>query len=116
MEYQPVYDRLVQAARAKELVHYGELAKMLGIDMDDPYFGARVGKVLGRISEDEIAAGRPMISAIVVSKDTMLPGHGFFNLGQELRQTLPGEDEIEFAVRQIKRVHNYWSQEAMTSP
>ena len=116
MESQPVYDRLVQAARAQELVHYGELAKMLGIDMDDPYFGARVGKVLGRISEDEIAAGRPLISAIVVSKDTMLPGHGFFNLGQELHQTLAGEDEIGFAVRQIKRVHNYWSQEAMTSP
>lgn len=109
MEYQPVYDRLVQAARSREFVHYGELAKMLGIDTDDPYFGARVGKVLGRISEDEIAAGRPIISAIVVSKDTMLPGSGFFNLGQELRQTLPSEDEIAFAVRQIKRVHDYWS-------
>lgn len=108
MEYQPVYDRLVQAARAKELVHYGELAKMLGIDMDDPYFGARVGKVLGRISEDEIAAGRPMISAIVVSKDTMLPGHGFFNLGQQMRQVDPGEDEIGFAVRQIRLVHEHW--------
>ena len=116
MDHPAMYERLVKAARAGEFVHYGELAKMLGIDMDDPYFGARVGRVLGRISEDEVAAGRPMISAIVVSKDTMLPGHGFFNLGQELRQTLPGEDEIGFAVRQIKRVHNYWSQEAVTSP
>lgn len=108
MENQAVYDRLVEAARTGEFVHYGELAKMLGIDPDNPHFGAQVGKVLGRISEDEIAAGRPMISAIVVSKDTMLPGHGFFNLGQELRRTQPDEDEIGFAVRQIKRVHEFW--------
>lgn len=109
MNDQAVYERLVRAARGGELVFYGELAKMLGIDMDNPHFGAQVGKVLDRINEDETAAGRPMISAIVVSRDTMLPGTGFFKLGQELRQTNPGEDEIGFAVRQIKRVHHYWS-------
>ncbi len=116
MEHQAVYERLVKAARAGEFVHYGELAKMLGIDMDNPHFGALVGKPLDRINEDEAAAGRPMISAIVVGKDTMLPGAGFFKLGQELRQTLPGEDEIGFAIRQIKRVHEYWSREAVSSP
>ena len=109
MEHQAVYERLVQAARAREFVHYGELAKMLSIDMDNPHFGAQVGKVLGRISEDEVASGRPMISAIVVSKDNMLPGSGFFKLGQELHRVEPGEDEIGFAIRQIKRVHEYWS-------
>ena len=109
MEHQAVYDRLVQAARAREFVHYGELATMLGIDMDNPHFGAQVGKVLGGISEDEVAAGRPMISAIVVSKDDMLPGSGFVKLGQELHKVDPGEDEIGFAVRQIKRVHDYWA-------
>ena len=108
MEHQAVYERLVKAARASEFVHYGELAKMLGIDLENPHFGAQVGKVLDRINGDEAAAGRPMISAIVVSKDTMLPGPGFFKLGQELRQTLPGEDEIGFAIRQIKLVHEYW--------
>ncbi len=108
MEHQAVYERLVQAARVREFVHYGELAKMLGIDMDNPHFGAQVGKVLGQISEDEVAAGRPMISAIVVSRDTMLPGHGFFTLGQQLRQTDPGEDDMAFAIRQIRRVHDFW--------
>ena len=109
MEHQAVYDRLIQAARAREFVHYGELGKMLGLDMDNPHFATLVGKVLDRINEDESAAGRPMISAIVVSKETMLPGSGFFNLGQELRQVLPGEDEMGFAIRQMKRVHDYWS-------
>lgn len=116
VNYQPVYDRLVRAARAKEFVHYKELAKLVGIDTDNPHFAAQVGKILGAISEDEVAAGRPMLSAIVVSKDTMLPGRGFFNIGEELRQTEPGEDEVGFAVRQIKRVHDYWSLEGTTSP
>lgn len=109
MEHRAVYQRLVRAARAREFVHYGELAKLLGIDMDNPHFGAQVGKVLGKISEDEVAAGRPMISAIVVSKDDMLPGKGFFKLGQELHLVQPGEDEIAFAVRHIRRVHDYWA-------
>lgn len=106
--HRTVYERLVQAARAGQFVHYGELAKMLGIDTNNPHFAAQVGAVLGRISEDEIAAGRPMLSSIVVSKDTKLPGRGFFNLGEQLRQTRPGEDEIAFAVRQIRQTHAYW--------
>ena len=109
MDDQAVYDRLVRAARAGELVYYGDLAKLLGIDMDNPHFAVQVGRILGRISEDEVSERRPMLSAIVVSRDTMLPGKGFFNLGQQLRQTQPGEDETAFAVRQIKRVHQYWS-------
>jgi len=109
MEHQAVRERLIQAARVGEFVHYGELAKMLGIDMDNPHFGAQVGRVLGQISEDEVAAGRPMLSAIVVSKDDMLPGKGFYKLGQELHLVQPGEDEIGFAIRQIRRVHEYWS-------
>ena len=116
MDHPAMYERLVKAARAGEFVFNGELAKMLGIDMDNPHFGALVGKVLDRINEDEAAAGRPMISAIVVSKDTMLPGAGFFKLGQEQHRTDPDEDEIGFAIRQIKRVHEYWSREAVLSP
>ena len=108
MTHQAVRNRLVQAACAREFVHYGELARMLGIDMDNPHFGAQVGRVLGEISEDEVANGRPMLSAIVVSKDDMLPGTGFFKLGQELQQVEPGQDEIAFAVGEIRRVHEYW--------
>lgn len=115
MEHQAVYERLVRAARAQEFVHYGELARMLGMDMDNPHFGALVGKVLGRISEDEVAEGRPMLSAIVVTKDEMLPGYGFYKLGQELHQVDPGEDEIGFALRQIRRVHDYWATTATSS-
>jgi len=114
MDRQLVRDRLVQAAREGKFVHYSELAKLLGIDMDNPHFAVQVGRILGRISEDEAADGRPMLSAIVVSKDTMLPGKGFFTLGQELHRTQADDDEISFAVREIKRTHGYWANQQET--
>jgi hypothetical protein len=111
---QAVRDRLVVAARNRQLIFYGELAKLIGIDTDNPH-AAQVGKVLDRSNQDEVANGRPMLSALVVSKDTMLPGRGFFNLGEQLRLTEHGEDEVGFAVRQIKRVHDYWAGEELSS-
>lgn len=111
MDHQIVRDRLIQAARGGTFIHYSELAKLLGIDMDNPYFAVQMGHILGRISEDEVADGRPLLSAVVVSKDTMLPGKSFLTLGQQLRRTLPDDDEMSFAVREIKRVHEFWARQ-----
>jgi hypothetical protein len=106
---QAVYDRLVKAASARATVFYGELADLIGTPEGHPDFGATAGETLGEINRSEVAAGRPMLSAIVVSPDDHLPRRGFFNLGQELGVTLPDEDEVSFAVRQIRAVHDHWS-------
>ena len=52
MDHQAVYERLVQAARAREFVHCGAEAQMLG-----------VGSVRrhGELTEDEVRLGRPRI-------------------------------------------------------
>ena len=106
---QAVYDRLVQAASARATVFYGELADLIGTPESHPAFGSTVGETLGEINRSEVAAGRPMLSAIVVSPDDHLPRKGLFNLGQELGVALPDEDEVSFAVRQIRAVHDQWS-------
>jgi hypothetical protein len=106
---QAVYDRLVQAASARATVFYGELAELVGTPESNPDFGATVGETLGEINRSEVAAGRPMLSAIVVSPDDHLPRKGFFNLGRELGVARPDEDEVSFAVRQIRAVHDQWS-------
>lgn len=116
MSKQVVRDRLVEAARAGKFVYYSELGKLLGIDMDNPHFAVQIGHILGRISEDEVADGRPMLSAIVVSKDTMLPGKGFFTLGQQLHRAQPDDDEMSFAVREIKRTHEFWAGQPQELP
>lgn len=109
-------DLLVGAARQRETVTYSELAEVLGVEISGPHWAAPIGRLLERVSEDEAAAGRPMLSAIVVAKGSKLPGGGFFRLGQRLRFTAPGEDEKAFALRQIREVNDYWAAHGEKSP
>lgn len=106
---QAVYDGLVAAARAREFVFYSALGDELGLDLHDERERLRLWDVLCEISRSEVSVGRPMLSAICVQEQDHLPGHTFFTLGTELGLVQPGEDEVEFAVRQIKAVHDHWS-------
>lgn len=104
-----LYDRLVEAARASETVTYGELAEMLHMDFGNPNDRRRVGVLLGEISRFEVAAGRPMLSSVVIHKNDFQPGKGFFGLGQELGLVGAGEDEVAFAIRQLKGTWAEWA-------
>ena len=112
-----IRDRLIAAAKRGDVVHYADLAKAAGRPMRGPNWAVHIGRILGRISSEEAASGRPLLSVIVVSRDTGLPGGGFFNLGQELHLVEPGEDEDSFVTRQTQRVFEYWqSKGAAPSP
>ena len=103
-----IRDRLIAAAKRGDVVHYSDLAKAAGRPMKGPNWAVHIGRILGRISAEEAEAGRPLLSAIVVSRDTGLPGGGFFNLGQQLHLVEPTEDEDTFIARQTQRVFDYW--------
>lgn len=45
---------------------------------------------------------------IMVSRDTKLPGGGFYNLGKDLHLLEPGKAEEVFIRRQTQRVYDYW--------
>jgi hypothetical protein len=100
----------VQAARAGQFVFYGELAEELGLDIDLLAHRVELQRVLDEISREELAAGRPLLSAICVQPSDHLPGHGFLVLGEELGLTDPADDEVTFGIRQIKAVHAEWSE------
>ncbi len=109
---QAIYDGLVTAARAREFVFYSALGDELGLDLQDERERLRLWDVLCEISRSEVSVGRPLLSAICVQQQDHLPGHTFFALGTELGLVRPGEDEVAFAVRQIKAVHDHWSEMA----
>jgi hypothetical protein len=109
---QAIYDGLVAAARAREFVFYSALGDELGLDLQDERERLRLWDVLCEISRSEVSVGRPMLSAICVQEQDHLPGHTFFTLGTELGMVRPGEDEVDFAVRQIRAVHDHWSEMA----
>jgi hypothetical protein len=64
--------------------------------------------MLGEISEAEDAAGRGMLTVIVVHKQgDMQPGPGFFDLAKRLGRDTT--DIVKCWVDELKKVHAYWS-------
>ena len=56
----------------------------LGLDMSSPGDRAKIAGLLGEISTYEHSFGRPLLTAIVVTKKTQSEGDGFFKLGENL--------------------------------
>jgi arsenate reductase len=73
---------LVNAARARGTVSYGQLMRILGISRGRPLFDAIV-----EVDKAEYARGAPGFAAIIVRKDTGFPGGGFF-CGDDLPPSL----------------------------
>ena len=99
----------ILAARAKVrgMIPYSDLAariKSVRLEAHDQ----RLFHLLGEISEVEDAAGRGMLSVIVVHKaGDMQPGPGFFELAKQLGRDT--SDILKCWVEELKKVHAYWS-------
>ena len=99
--------RLRAVARAGRTVTYNDLAAVVGLDMDDPAAAREVAGILRAISTAEHAAGRPLLSAVVVGAKTGRPGKGFFKLAQRLGRYDGAADRAFFA-QELRRVHEHW--------
>jgi hypothetical protein len=104
-----LYDRLQEIARRGGTANYSELAPLLGIDTGNPYFGVRIGQLLDEVNYTEHAAGRPLLSAAVIAKESGMPGAGFFTCARNLRR-YTGSDDLAYWVEELRRVHDYWSE------
>lgn len=94
---------LVEAARQGELVYYGDLGRHLGVE---PI--ALDGVVLGYIRNDVCEEHRwPPLTAIVVNRDSSMPGAGFWTAWPHLKR----DDWDREWVNMVKRVFAHdWSQ------
>lgn len=101
IEYHLVYNELITAARYRGTVTYQEIAKIIGLPLQGSYMGSQIGYLLGEISEDEIAQGRPMLSAVAVGVSGE-PGDGFYGLAKELNL---------FSGESLEEKRNFWHQE-----
>ena len=100
-------DILISRASARGMITYSELvSKLKTIKLEPESFA--LATMLGEISTEENAAGRGMLSVIVVHKHgDMQPGSGFFELAKEL-----GRDTTDITkcwVEELNKVHYYWS-------
>ena len=97
---------LVARAKHQETITYSEVVQQVHtIQLQPDSQGFH--HMLGEISEDENFAGRGMLSAIVVLKETGLPGKGFFTLAEKLDRTV--SDSYSFWIDELKTVYSYWS-------
>jgi hypothetical protein len=78
-EYERVVLGLKVAAEQRGTFSYQEIAEILGITRSGSYMSNQLNFILREISEDEVSAGRPMLSAIAVGVKCF-PGPGFLNL------------------------------------
>jgi hypothetical protein len=108
--HQAIYDCLKDVARKGNLITYHEIAPLARLNMENPGDRNKIAEILGEISTFEHENGRPMLSAIVVLAGIGYPGEGFYTLARQLG-TYHGHadlDEMEFFVKETKRVFNYW--------
>jgi hypothetical protein len=82
-DYIRVRAELVHAAEYRGVTTYQDLAVIMGLPLQGSHMGKETGHVLGEISEDEVNAGRPMLSALAVSVSGKA-GPGFFALAKDL--------------------------------
>ena len=105
--------RLAKAAGNKdEFVHYDEVADILGISRDRLDHSHKMNHALEEISTYEHDNRRPMLTAVVVRKNELTPGKGFFDLASRIGKLRPGQDRDEFYFRELANVRKYWKKHA----
>lgn len=98
---------LIERAKVRGMIPYSELAAQIDTIPIKPESYA-LAAMLGEISRAEDAAGRGMLTVIVVHKSgDMQPGPGFFELAKELGRDT--SDILKCWVDELKKVHAYWS-------
>ena len=79
--------------------------------MDLPQSGSHmvkeIGWILGEISEDEVHARRPMLSAVAVNVRGKA-GSGFFGLARDLGRLDQNKDESAFWKEELDAAYSAW--------
>lgn len=89
---------LASVAHERQTIHYKELALQIKSERIH-WRGAKLGDLLGRLSEDEWRAGRGFLSAVAVLKGWAIPSDGFFRMAASVLR------------REIKDKHAFWVEE-----
>lgn len=92
---------IVREGQKGSTISYSDLTKQISSIPFGPH-DSIFHHLLGQISVEEDAAGRGMLSALVVHKDDGLPGDGFWDLAHRLGRDT--RDNVECWTKEIKLV------------
>ena len=97
-----VRDKLIEVARSRGLIAYGEIGAVANAHPRSK----TLASILNEINEDERAAERPLLSAVVVRKNTGKPGPGFRQSAVALGHTNP---DAAFWAEELEAVYRHWN-------
>lgn len=99
---------MVEVAKSGQIITYSELCALLKTAYLH-YHSPLLTQLLIEIGSAEARAGRPVLPAVVVGKQSGMPGAGYFKVDAER-----GENEITDPKAaweaDLQRVFEYWSQ------
>jgi len=125
-----VYMELTRIAREGSLVLYGDLGvfrKLKGSGYKGNELLVILGAIVGACSEYEAANDRPLLSSIVINRDTRKSGSGFFYLSTvppalsrkswEDNNVRPPEIVMRqrdvFWLHEVQKVHQWWQKQPL---
>ncbi len=94
---------LIEVAKASKTILYSELVNKIKTIQLEPDSYA-LANMLGEISSSEDNAGRGMLSAVVVNKETGRPGPGFFDLAKGRGRSV--SDVEECWINELNKVYS----------
>lgn len=102
------YTAMVDVARNQQTISYTDLVAQIPAIADLQPRDPRLDGLLGQICEHEDAAGRGMLSVVVVHQEgDRMPGDEFFSLAQRLGRQVQDRDAL-FS-EELRQVHGNWS-------
>jgi hypothetical protein len=109
-----VRSALIEVARnrIKNYIHYQELSDKCDLRLnmrDNPHDRLEIGRILGEISEFEYDNGRPLLSALVITKGGE-EGDGFFKLCESLGMGSWNrlKRDPAFAASHMNKCYDFW--------
>lgn len=109
MKHEKLLKKLINVAERKSLITYEEVADLLGLNLDDPddHYHT-LPTMMGELNEEMMELGKPMITALIVLKNSRpyTPGEGFYNLMIRLKRMKPNEDRQLFWAKEVNTIHN----------
>jgi hypothetical protein len=111
-------EELLKQVRTGLPVTYKELAGRLALS--PPRTIHRLAGALEQLMDEDIAAGRPLLAALVVSKARPgLPARGFF-LKAQASGLFPGhpagQEAVDFHAREVRRALRFYGRRAVRAP
>lgn len=92
---------IVRVGKRDDFITYSELAAAIkSIHLEPHHF--EMNRLLDQISKEEDAAGRGIITALVVLKDERVPGEGFWATARDIGRVWT--DKWVFWAEEVKRV------------